>query len=90
MKSKQLDNRPITRIGKTKKPTARTPNTFIRNEPAPFNFSGDFPLEANSLSAYNYNFQSQYTSKQNFSSKNGNYKVMPSIPSLQEPEFHKQ
>jgi hypothetical protein len=36
------------------KHTARTPNTFMRKEPAPFNFSGDFPLEANSLSAYIY------------------------------------
>lgn len=26
----------------------------MRNEPAPFNFSGDFPFEANSLSAYKY------------------------------------
>lgn len=32
--------------------TARTPKTFIRKEPAAFNFSGDFPLAANSLSAY--------------------------------------
>lgn len=32
--------------------TASTPKTFIRKEPAPFNFSGDFPFEANSLSAY--------------------------------------
>lgn len=36
------------------KHTARTPKTFMRKEPAAFNFSGDFPLEANSLSAYNY------------------------------------
>jgi hypothetical protein len=31
--------------------TARMPKTFMSKEPAPFNFSGDFPFEANCLSA---------------------------------------
>lgn len=43
---------------------ARTPNTFMRKEPAPFNFSGDFPIEANSLSAFNYNNINQFLSCQ--------------------------
>lgn len=42
------------RISKVRNLTARTPNTFIRKEPAPFNFSGDFPFVASSLSAYKY------------------------------------
>lgn len=31
----------------------------MRKEPAAFNFSGDFPLEANSLSAYKNNYLQQ-------------------------------
>lgn len=67
----------------------------MRNEPAPFNFSGIFPIEANSLSALNdKKIQLALLNilhfKKSWQGKNDKYKKIRSLPSLQEPESRKQ